>query len=167
MNLQEFVSWLGQSPDFLILYFVGIPLLALLCGVLGRNEGHLSPWREVYAVLVYLVCVPGIFAVTLNIYLFLFERRSIFQTDLYTQIIPILVMILTLWLIRRNVSLQFIPGFKSLSGLMLMIFGTISLMWFLDRTRIVVFSYLPFQYLLGIFAVLFVAIYLGWKRFFG
>ena len=48
-----------------------------------------------------------------------------------------------------------------------MIFGTISLMWFLDRTRIVVFSYLPFQYLLGIFAVLFVAIYLGWKRFFG
>ena len=76
-------------------------------------------------------------------------------------------MILTLWLIRRNVSLQFIPGFKSLSGLMLMIFGTISLMWFLDRTRIVVFSYLPFQYLLGIFAVLFVAIYLGWKRFFG
>ncbi len=167
MNLQEFVVWLGQSPDFLILYFVGVPLLALLCGVLGRNEGHLSPWREVYAVLIYLVCVPGIFAVTLNIYLFLFERRSVFQTDLYTQLVPVLIMILTLWLIRRNVSLSAVPGFSSLSGLMLMIFATIALMWFADRTHIVVFAYLPFQYLLAIFAGLFAVIYLGWKRFFG
>jgi len=57
-------------------------------------------------------------------------------------------------LIRNTVSLDRVPGFGKLSGLMIMIFVTISLMWFIDRTRIYVFAVMKFQSLLIIFAVL-------------
>ena len=138
-----------------------------MAGIMGRNEGHLAPWKYLYAMLVYLACIPGIFAVALNVYLFLFERRSIFEFDVYTQILPFFVMLLTLWLIRRNVAFDYIPGFGKISGLVLMIFATISVMWIVDRTRIVVFSYLRFEYVLVLFLGLLGLMMLGWRRFFG
>ena len=131
----------------------------------ARGEGHLSPWKYIYATLIYLVSVPGIFAVCLNIYFFLFQRRDILQTDIYLQILPILVMVLTVFLIRRNVDLKLVPGFNKISALWMMMFAAFSLMWFIDRTHIMVFSYLPFQYLLGIFVVLFLVIYVAWRKF--
>jgi len=143
-------------------------LMAFLAGLLGKNEGHLPPWNYFYTFLIYLICIPGIFSVTLNVYLFLFERRSIFDFNIYTQILPFFSMFLTLWLIRRNVvSFDYIPGFQKLSGLVLMIFATIALMWIVDRTRIVVFSYLKFEYVLVIFALLLVLLLWGWRKLFG
>lgn len=165
MTLQELFQRIGQNPDFLFFYFFIIPLTALLISIFGKNEGHLSPWKYVYSALIYLVSIPGIFAVALNIYFFLFQKGDVMQTDVYMQILPILVLIVTIWLIRRNVDLKQIPGFDTLSGLWLMLFATMTLMFFLDRTRIMVFTYLPFQYLLGIFVGLFALIYLGWRRF--
>lgn len=165
MTLQELFQRIGQNPDFLFFYFFMIPLTALLISIFGKNEGHLSPWKYVYSALIYLVSIPGIFAVALNIYFFLFQKGDVMQTDVYMQILPILVLLVTIWLIRRNVDLKAIPGFDTLSGLWVMLFATMALMFFLDRTRIMVFTYLPFQYLLGIFAVLFILIYLGWRRF--
>ena len=165
MTLKELFSYIGQNPNFVLFYFLIIPVTALLCGILGKNEGHLSPWKYLYAFLIYCVSIPGIFAVALNIYFFLFQRGDVMQTDVYMQILPIFVLLVTIWLIRRNVDLELIPGFKTLAGLWLMMFASMSLMFLLDRTRIFVFSYLPFQYLLFIFILLFVVIYFGWRKF--
>ena len=167
MTLQQLIDRLGDNPQLILIYFSALPLVAFLAGIMGRNEGHLAPWKYLYAMLVYLACIPGIFAVALNVYLFLFERQSIFQFDVYTQILPFFVMLLTLWLIRRNVSFDYIPGFGKISGLVLMIFATISVMWIVDRTRIVVFSYLRFEYVLVLFLGLLCLMMLGWRRFFG
>jgi hypothetical protein len=57
-----------------------------------------------------------------------------------------------------------IPGFDKLSGLVMMICAALAIMWFIDRTRIVVFSYMPFQSVLLIFAGLLLVIRLGWSR---
>jgi len=86
------------------------------------------------------------------------------QTDINIQILPIIVMLVTIIVIRRNVNLSLIPGFDKISGLWFMLFATMFFMWLLEKIRIVVFSYLPFQYLIGIFAILFALIYLGWKK---
>ncbi len=166
MTLQDLFVWLGQHPTPLLAFFGALPLGAVVLGGITKNKTYESNWRYGYSVLVYLVCVPGIFAVALSVYFFLFERRSILQTDVLTQILPVAVMLLTLWLIRRSLPFEVIPGFKKISGLMLLIFCALSLMWFIDRTRIMVFSYLPFQYLLGIFAVLLALMVYGWNRFF-
>ena len=165
MTLQDLFDYLSANPFFIFAYFLGIPLTALIAGWLGKGEGHISPWKYLYACLIYLICVPGIFAITLNDYLFLFESGSILQTNLITQILPIASMILTLWLIRRNVDLDNIPGFDKLSGLVMMIVAALAIMWFIDRTRIYMISFLPIQTVLLIFAGLLLMIRLGWSRF--
>lgn len=165
MTLQELFYYIGQNPNFLIIYFVLIPITALLSGFFGKNEGHLSPWKYVYSFLIYAVSIPGLFAIGLNIYYFLFQRGDIMQMDVYMQLLPILMMIITVLLIKRNVAFASIPGFKTLSGLWVMLFSSMTLLFFLDRTRIMVFSFLPFQYLLLLFLGLFLLIYFGWKRF--
>ena len=165
MTLQEFFRLLGENPSYALLYFSMIPFTALLSGVMGRGEGHLSPWKYLYSLLIYLVCVPGIFAFTLNVYLFLFERRSVLESDIYTQILPIISMIATLLIIRKNVSYKDIPGFDKLSGLVMMILATFAFMWLLDRTHIYVFSYVPFWQAILIFVGLFLLIRWGWSRF--
>jgi len=165
MTLRELFQHIGENPNFILFYFLIIPVAAVTAGVLGKDEGHLSPWKYLYATLIYLVSVPGIFAVALNAYFFLFQRGDVMQTDVYLQILPIIVMVVTICLIRRNVDLSLIPGFDKISGLWFMLFATMFLMWLLEKIHIVVFSYLPFQYLLGIFAILFALIYLGWRKF--
>lgn len=164
MTLQDFFNLLADNPAYIIMFFTLIPITALLAAFMGKGEGHLSPWRYLYSVLIYLVCVPAIFSITLSAYLFLFERRSILQTDVYTQILPILSMVLTLWLIRKNVDLEYIPGFDKLSGLIMMIVAALGIMWFIDRTRIFAFTYIPFPYVLLIFVGLLLVIRLGWGR---
>jgi hypothetical protein len=165
MTLEQFFQKMGEQPNFLLAYFLLIPILAIIVGLIGRGEGHLSPWKYIYSILIYLVSVPGIFAVCLNIYFFLFQRGDIMQTNVYFQILPIVSMVSTIFLIRRNVELAYVPGFDKISGLWFMLFVSMFLMWFIEKIHIVVFSYLPFQYLLAVFMGLFILIYVGWRRF--
>jgi len=167
MTLKEFFELCTAHPFLIIVFFALIPFTAYVAGLLGKDEGHLSPWKYLYSTLIYLVSVPGIFAITLNIYLFLFERQSVFNVDLYTQVLPIFSMILTLWLIRRNVNLDYIPGFDKLGGLVMIIGGALAIMWILDKTRIWLVSFMRFEIAVLIFIGLIVAIKIGWSRIFG
>ena len=76
MTLQDFFNWVKVNPYYTLAYFILIPVIALLAGIFAKNEGHQSPWKYVYTTLIYLVCIPGIFAVTFNIYLFFWERSK-------------------------------------------------------------------------------------------
>lgn len=167
MTLREFFQLLALNPEILIFFFIACPLTALLSSWLGKGEGHLSPWKYMYSVLVYLICIPGIFSVTLNIYLFLFERQSVFDMDIWTQILPIISMILTLLLIRKNVSFDQIPGFGKIHGLMLMIGAILVLMWLIDRTHIIAISFIPFYQVIIAFLVLLGVAMIGWRKFSG
>jgi hypothetical protein len=165
MTLGNFFQLLAENPSYILFYFALIPFAAWLASFMGKGEGHISPWKHFYAILLYLVCIPGIFAVTLNVYTFLFEKRSIYDTDIYTQILPIVSMVVTIFSIKRNVDLSLVPGFDKLSGLITMISAALILMWFVDRTHIVVFSYMRFDQVLIIFLVLLLAIRLAWAKF--
>ncbi len=166
MTLREFFNLLDDPANtvFVLSFFLIIPVAALLLGVFARKEGHLAPWKYVYATLIYLICIPGIFAVTLNLYLFLFESKSIMNTNIYTQILPVVSMIATLLIIRNNVDLGWIPGFNKLPGLLMIIASSLAILWFIDRTRIWVISFLRFEYVILMFVLLLLAIRLGWNR---
>jgi hypothetical protein len=167
MTLRELFLSIGENQNYTIAFFVIIPICAFLVGLIGGQKDHLSPWKYIYTILIYLISIPGIFAVGLNFYFFLFQRRDIMETELLIQVLPVVSLIVTVAIMRNNVNLDFIPGFDKISGLWLMLFATMFFMWFLEKIHIVVFSYLPFQYLLGFFGVLFVVIYLGWRKFSG
>ncbi len=166
MTLEELFDYLSENPKYLFLYFLMLPVAALVAGWLDKDRGHYNPWSFIYAVLIYASCIPGIFSVALNVYLFLFERHSIMQTNLYTQVLPWLSMLATLLIIRRNVDLDYIPGFDRLSGLIMILAAVMAVMWFFDRTRIIAFIHLRWQVVLAVFLVLSGVIYFGSKMLF-
>ncbi|MFZ4475777.1 MAG: hypothetical protein ACOYPR_11330 [Saprospiraceae bacterium] len=164
MTLREFFDYLGAHPFIVLAYFLGIPFTALLAGFMGKGEGHLSPWKYLYSVLIYLVCVPGIFATAFSVYLFIFERGSIMNANILVQIVPVLSMILTLSIIQRSVPFDYIPGFDKISTLITMICAVLALMYLLDRTRLVVWVNLPVGYFVLILAALLFIVRWGTKR---
>lgn len=163
MTLSEFFDYLSSNPVVLLAYFIGIPFTALLANVMGKGEGNESPWKYLYSALIYLVCVPGIFAVALSVYFFLFERGSLMNANVLIQILPIVSMVLTLAFVRRNATFDLIPGFGKLSNLMLMIGSVFVLMYLLDRIHLVAWVNIPVQYLIVIVAGLLIAFRYGFK----
>jgi hypothetical protein len=165
MTLRELFDYLDANPLSVVAYFALLLFTALLAGLLGRGEGHLSPWKYLYSALVYLVCVPGIFAASLAVYLFLFENGgSIFNVNLLTQVLPVAAMLVTLGVIRRNVSFGEIPGFGRLTDLIMTIFSVFVLMYFLNRLHLVAWVYVPVQWLLLIVIGLLLIVRFGLKR---
>lgn len=152
MTLGQFFNAITEHHYIVLFYFLVLPLVAFLLGFISQGESHRSPWNYIYSLLIFLVCIPGIFAVTLNVYMFLFERQSIMNMDLYLQILPVLSMIFTIWIIRNYVSLNRIPGFDKIGNLIFILTAIISFMWILEKTRIVVFTYMPFFQFVLIFA---------------
>jgi hypothetical protein len=147
MTLGEFFEYLSAQPIVVMAFFIGVPLTALLVGWIAKGEGHVSPWKYLYSLLVYAVCIPGILATALAIYLFLFERgRSIYSANLLTQVLPVVSMLSTLNIIRRNVPFQYIPGFGKLSSLMMLICTVFILMYIMQRVNLIVWVNLPAIY---------------------
>ena len=165
MTLRELLDYLNANPVMVVGYFLLILITALLAGIIGRGEGHLSPWKYLYSAIVYLVCVPGIFATTLAVYLFLFEQGgSIFNLNLLTQVLPIGAMLATLAVVRRNVAFGYIPGFGKLTDLIMTIVTVFVLMYFLNRLHLVAWVYVPVQWLILIVAGLLLIVRFGLKR---
>ena len=164
MTLNDFFRYAELHPWNVLFYFALIPFAALLAGWMEREEGHLPPWNYLYSTLVYLVAVPAILSIGLSVYKWLFERGSIMNANLTLQVVPVFSMLLTFFIIKQNVRIERLPGFGKLSGVVMMIAGALMIMWFIDRIRIVVFSYMPIQYLLLIFLGILFMIRFGWRK---
>jgi drug/metabolite transporter superfamily protein YnfA len=164
MTINDLFQYAEAHPANVVFYFCIIPFAALLAGWMEREEGHLPPWNYLYSTLVYLVAVPAILAVAYGVYSWLFERRSIRDANILLQLLPIASMLLTFFLVKKQVRIDSLPGFSRLGGLVMMISAALAIMWFIDKVRIVAFTYMPIQYLLVIFLVLLVVIRVGWTR---
>ncbi|WP_420148389.1 hypothetical protein [Spirosoma sp.] len=167
MTLRDLFATLSNQPGLLFLLLVSVPIAAFLVNLWsGETAEEIWKWRYVYASLIYLACIPGIFAVTLNVYLFLFERQSIWDMNLVAQVLPILTMVATLMLIRRKMPFQYVPGFGRLSGFLTLIAAVMGILWFVDRTRIYAVTYIPFLYIVIGFVILLLIIRFAWSRIF-
>ncbi|OIN56824.1 hypothetical protein [Arsenicibacter rosenii] len=167
MTLRDLFQSVSDNPGLLILLLLPVPAIAFLANLWsGQTAEEIWKWRYVYAVLVYLACIPGMFAVTLNIYLFLFERQSIWDMNLVIQVLPILSMVGTLMLIRKKLPFSYVPGFGRLSGFLTLIFAVMGMLWFIDRTHIYAITYIPFAYIAIGFVALLLIIRFAWQRIF-
>ena len=166
MTLGEFVQHLGDNPFYPLFYFFIIPVAALLGNFMAKGEGHLSPWCVFYSVLIYMAVIPGVFSILLNFYHMLFEKRSIYNMNLMVDILPILSMCLTLFLIKKNVDFKDIPGFGKMTGFLGTIAGLMLIFFVLDKMHMIVFSYLPIQWLLLALVIAFLVIRFVTKKAF-
>ncbi len=167
MTLRDYFSYAAANPSWFVFFFIIIPVLAFLICWIAKGVGNESPWKYIFSIIIYAICVPGIFSITLDIYLFLFERQSIFDANLVLQVLPIISMVTTLQIIKFNVDLDLIPGFQKISGLVMLIFFTLCLMWFIDRTHIYAIAFMTFGQVILVFIVLFILVKYGWYLMFG
>ena len=164
MTLGDLFQYATDHPAHVIFYFSLIPFAALLAGWMERDEGHLPPWNYLYSTLIYLVSIPAILSVAYTAYRWFFDRETILNINLLLQVLPVVSMAVTYFLIKRHVRIATLPGFGRLSGMVMMIVATMLIMYGLDRFRIIGITFIPFQYLLLIFLVLLFAIRLGMRR---
>lgn len=166
MTLQQFFASINGNPWPTLVYFLILPFTAWVVGMAAHGSRDVKFWTFIYAILVYAVCIPGIFAVTVNIYLFLFERQSIWQANIVLQFLPIVSMAITLMLIKSKIPFSLIPGFGKISGFLTLIAALIGLMWFFDRIHLVAFTYVPFTVILVGFVLTLLAIRFAWSKLF-
>lgn len=167
MTLREVFQSLSGHPLLLFVLLMAVPTGAFFVNSLsGTTAESIWKWRYAYAVLIYLACIPGIFAVTLNVYLFLFERQSVWDMNLMMQVLPILTMVATLYLIRQKIPFEYVPGFDRLSSFLMLIAALIGILWIVDRTRLIAITYIPFTYVVVGFVALLLIMRLAWKRLF-
>ncbi|MFT7121840.1 MAG: hypothetical protein ACJAZ9_002028 [Neolewinella sp.] len=164
MTLNDLFQYALDNPMNVVFYFGIIPFAALLAGWMEREEGHLPPWNYLYSTLVYLVAVPAIIAVSFSVYKWMYERDSIMNANLMLQVLPIISMFLTFFIVKKQVRIESLPGLDRLGGLVMITSGVMVIMWFMDKVHIIAFTYISIQQLLLIFLVLLVVVRYGWTR---
>ena len=140
MSIRDFFQIAGEHPLALVAVFVALPLAAWLTGLLhGGGGGGAAPWKHLDAILVYLACVPGMFAaVIISIYSF-FSHENLLDANLLVHFLPIVSMVVTLIFIRKNVPFDAVPGFDRLSGLMVMVGCSFAVALAIQKTNIWLF----------------------------
>ncbi|MCC7429970.1 hypothetical protein IT568_03915 [bacterium] len=137
MNLNDLIAFSGSYSKFLTVVFVLTPLFAFVYGkVHSKGNGTNFPHKFVYSFLVYFTCVPGIFSSVLIVYSIFFLKTNLLQVNFFVYFLPVLSMIFSLAIIKKNVELDFVPGFDRLVGLCTLLSMTFAVVFFLLNTRV-------------------------------
>jgi len=159
MSITDLINLADRHQLVLVGVFVVIPLLAWLLSRLHKPDGGANaPWKYAYALLVYVTCVPGMFAGVITAYSLFFSRDNLMQVSLPVYFLPIVSMVVTLVFIRRAVSFKDVPGFDRLSGLMTLVGCSFAIALAIQKTNIFLFFGGSidrfFMLAIGIFALL-------------
>lgn len=164
MTLQELFDLAGEYPQQIIFIFALLPIAAYILPQFSQDKSYNNPWKMIYSFLVYTACIPGVFAVTLTLYSFLFEQKSMLDVNLFVYFLPIVSMIITLMTLSNQLTIERIPGFDKLSGLIFIIAATFITLLVIQKTRIWVMFHGTMTSLVVIFIVLFIVFRVGWSR---
>jgi hypothetical protein len=159
MTINDLIKLASGHLLALVIFFVAPPVIAWICGAIhGRGNGGNAPWKYVYSVLVYLVCIPGLLASVLTGYQLFFQRGDLLNVNIAVYFLPIISMIVTLIFIHKTVNFENVPGFDRISGLMVMIGCSFVVALAIDKTRLWVMFHgsiaMLFALAAGVFALL-------------
>jgi len=164
MTITKFIEWVNLHPNPVFIIMIVIPALAFIATMFIEEINVKSPSRYVYSALMYATCIPGVLAIVLCGYSIVLQRADILKVNVLVYFLPIISMMFTIGIINRAVRMVDIPGFKRLSGFMLMIGITFIVVFILQKLFIGVLFFGTIQSLLLLFVILFVVIKIGWDR---
>jgi hypothetical protein len=157
MTIQELLHDLGRYPWALLGVFVSVPVLTWAAGRLhDREQGGATPWKYLYATLVYVSCIPGLFAAVVTAYAVFFTSANLLDVNALVYLLPVVSMVVTLILLRKNVDLDAVPGFHRISGMMTLVGVSFAIALAVSRTRLWIFFGGSIFLLFAIAAVAFV-----------
>ncbi|MBI3098997.1 MAG: hypothetical protein HYY93_12260 [Planctomycetes bacterium] len=159
MTIRDLIQSAEPYSLWIAIGFALPPVVAFLAGLLhGAGNGGRPPWKYLYSLLVYLVCFPGICSAVLTGYGLFFTRENLLDVNIAIYIAPVISMVVTLILIRKNVPFDEVPGFDRLSGLMAMIAMTFVFVLAISKTHLGIFFFgstaMLIALVVGLFAVL-------------
>ncbi len=158
MTVMDLINQLGQFNYLLLACLILLPILTFLYWrFISDFEGNEDPHRYVYATIVYLACIPGIFASVLTAYTLFFINGNLLEVNLIIYFLPILSMFATLAMVSKAANLERLPGFGRLRGLMTLLALTFLIAFFMIRFRI----WLAFGGSFLVLALMMVALFLG------
>lgn len=166
MSLQELLGWIDAHPGPVLAYFIGLPLLAWLGGRLHpHGQVYDSPVRWLYTLVLYGTCVPGVIAaVALADTL---AHGNLMQAGVLSVFLPLISMLASFGIVRRQADPDHIPGFRRMTAFMLLLVLTAVGVFLLMRTRIWIFFGGGIGTLLLAMAVLFMLLKWAFDRAFG
>lgn len=89
------------------------------------------------------------------------------DVDILLVLAPCYYVGVSLWITRQRLPLSEVPAARALQGLALIVAGYMGLAWIMSKLRIVLFSFLPAQFLLLIVLGLVAVAYMGYQRITG
>lgn len=93
--------------------------------------------------------------------------RVIQEADILLMLAPCYYAGVSLWVTQQRLPLAQVPMFRAVQSLALIGTGYLGVAWFLSKIRFLVFSYVPFQFLVMLFLGLLGLIYFGYLRLTG
>ncbi len=167
MTIQEIIQKLGPYSLYIFIYLILIPVLSFVYSkICGKERGIMAPHKYIYAVLIYLIAIPGIFGGVLTAYSLFILRANLLQVNFLIYILPVLSMIVTFIFISKGVDLNEVPGFDRLYGLLVVLGVTFILTLGIMKTRIWIFFGGSITTLLIIGVVLFILLKWGTRKLF-
>ena len=140
MTTRELIQLADRHPAALAAAFVVPPVVAWAVGRLHeRGGGGAAPWKYFYSALVYVACVPGMFAGVLTAYALFMSHENLLDVSPLIYFLPVISMVVTLVLVRKNVAFAEVPGFDRLSGLMIMVGCSFAAALAIQKTNIWIF----------------------------
>ncbi len=164
MTLAELIEFINQHPWIVLTYFLGLPLSAHLATRAYRRSRLKQSWLYVFSFFVYFSCIPGIASASLTAYRLIFDGAGLLDLSVLIYILPVVSMVLTLYIIRRKVSFDSIPGFDRIWGLIIIIFAVIVMFVAIDKMRILLIFRAPIYWLILFFAVFVLMMVYGWRK---
>lgn len=151
MSVQQFINFLSQHSLYIIIYFVAVFILAFGLSIHHKK----SPTKlksQLLSTLVFLVSIPGIMATIIIFYSLFFIRQNLLEVNMVLYFLPIIAMILTLFVIAKYTSLNSLPGFNRLSGLitLLILIGIVILLLYKLRFFIGFFGSMQSLFIIGV-----------------
>ena len=116
--------------------------------------------------LVYISCVPGLFAAVVTGYMLFFTSANLLEVNALVYLLPAASMVVTLILLGKNVDFDAVPGFHRLSGLMTLIGVSFAIALAISKTRLWIFFGGSIVLLFAIAAVVFVFMKWGARALF-
>jgi hypothetical protein len=167
MSIRDFIELAAGRPLVVSAVLAAPPLLALLWGLLHRKEKSSSaPWKQGYAVLVFLTCIPGMLAAVLVGYSLFFSHENLLDQNALVYFLPLVCMAATLVIVRRRTAFGDLPGVGRLWAFIFLLGLSFAAALAIDRTRIFVGFFGSVDRLFLLVAAVFVLLKaLSWAAF--
>ncbi len=166
MTLQTIFTWFVNYRAVILLLLFLAPWLALgLCVVIpGRRE---EPF--ILSFNLGMACFSLLLAMGYLMYATSSGgwTRVVREADILLMLAPCYYVGVSLWVTKQRLPLEQVPAFRAIQSLALIGVGYLGIAWFLSKIRFLIFSYVPFQFLVLLLLGLLGVIYFGYLRLTG